>query len=929
MSVSADILTKAGVLAEALPYIREFSGKTVVIKYGGHAMEDPALADLFAQDVVLMRLVGMNPVVVHGGGPQISDLMQRLGKVPEFVDGLRVTDAETVDIVRMALVGKVNREVVGALNQHGSLAVGLSGEDAGLITVKMRDERLGFVGDVTNIDASILERLIREELIPVVATVGVDVAGQAYNVNADTVAGAIAEAMTAEKLVYLTDVAGLYEDFGDETSLISRIDVEGLERLAQRRQAVGRDDPEDPLVRRRAPQRRVARAHPRRPHPARVAARVLHPGGHRHDDRTRMSAFDEIQQLDAEHVMQTYGRLPVAFVRGEGVKLWDSEGNEYLDFLGGLAVTALGHSHPAVADAVADQARTLLHVSNLYYNDVQPRVAARLDALLGGGGRVFFANSGAEANECAIKLSRRYGQANGGPERYHVLSALGSFHGRTLTTLAATGQPQKQETFQPLPSGFRQVGFGDLDALAAAMDERVCAVMLEPIQGEGGVLPSPPGYLEAVRALCDEREALLVIDEVQTGLGRTGKWFGFQHAPGVTPDIVSMAKALGNGVPIGACWARDEVAAAFKPGDHATTYGGQPLAARAALTVLEVMEAVDAPACANRAGARLSAGLAATPGVSVGARRGPDPRRRARAAARSAARRARPAARGAGGERGHADRVALRAVAARHRRRDRRCGRDRAQGAPGGCRMKPRHFLEVDDLTPAEFGEVLENASRWKSSSLAIPQHLEGLGVALLFEKPSARTRVSTEMAVFTMGGHPMYIRPDEVGLGVRESVADVARTMNALCGAIAARVFDHATLEEMASVVEIPVVNLLSDRAHPCQAVADFLTLQELVGDLDGRKLVFVGDGNNVAASLAYAAALSGVELTVASPVGLRARRRDRRPRPQPRWGHRARGRSRTKRCGAPTRSTPTCGRRWARKRRQRSAAPRSRATR
>jgi acetylglutamate kinase len=235
MSAAADatnVHDKAAILAEALPYIREFSGKTVVIKYGGNAMEDPALADLFAQDVVLMRLVGMNPVVVHGGGPQISDLMQRLGKVPEFVDGLRVTDAETVDIVRMALVGKVNREVVAAVNQHGSLAVGLSGEDAGLITVKMRDERLGFVGDVTRIDASILERLIREELIPIVATVGVDESGQAYNVNADTVAGAIAEAVTAEKLVYLTDVAGLYEDFYDEGSLISRIDVDGLERLA-------------------------------------------------------------------------------------------------------------------------------------------------------------------------------------------------------------------------------------------------------------------------------------------------------------------------------------------------------------------------------------------------------------------------------------------------------------------------------------------------------------------------------------------------------------------------------------------------------------------------------------------------------------------------------------------------------------------------
>jgi acetylornithine/N-succinyldiaminopimelate aminotransferase len=327
-------------------------------------------------------------------------------------------------------------------------------------------------------------------------------------------------------------------------------------------------------------------------------------------------SFDQIRALDAEHVMQTYGRLPVAFVRGEGTKLWDSEGKEYLDFLGGLAVTSLGHANPAVADAIAEQARTLLHVSNLYFNEWQPQVAEKLDAHLGGDGRVFFANSGAEANECAIKLARRYGQANGGPDRFHVLSAWGSFHGRTLTTLAATGQPQKQETFQPLPTGFRQVVFGDLDALAAAMDERVCAVMLEPIQGEGGVQPCPPGYLEGVRALCDEREALLIVDEVQTGLGRTGKWFGFQHSPGVQPDIVTMAKALGNGVPIGACWAKAEVASAFKPGDHATTYGGQPLAARAAFAVLQQMEVLDVPARAAAAGERLCAKLATVPGVA-------------------------------------------------------------------------------------------------------------------------------------------------------------------------------------------------------------------------------------------------------------------------------------------------------------------------
>ena len=328
-----------------------------------------------------------------------------------------------------------------------------------------------------------------------------------------------------------------------------------------------------------------------------------------------MSSFTELAALDAEHVMQTYGRLPVAFVRGEGTVLWDSDGKRYLDFLAGLAVTGLGHAHPEVADAIADQARTLLHVSNLYYNDVQPHVAARLDALLGGGGRVFFANSGAEANECAIKLARRYGQAHGGPDRFHVISAYGSFHGRTLTTLAATGQPQKQETFQPLPEGFRQVAYDDFDALATAVDDRVAAVMLEAVQGEGGVVPASTEYLQAVRRLCDEREALLIVDEVQCGLGRTGKWFGFEHA-GIKPDIVTMAKALGNGVPIGACWARADVAAAFAPGDHATTFGGQPLAARAALATLTVMEREQVPARAARAGTRLAESLQKVDGVA-------------------------------------------------------------------------------------------------------------------------------------------------------------------------------------------------------------------------------------------------------------------------------------------------------------------------
>ncbi|HEX2851297.1 MAG TPA: aminotransferase class III-fold pyridoxal phosphate-dependent enzyme, partial [Acidimicrobiales bacterium] len=303
-------------------------------------------------------------------------------------------------------------------------------------------------------------------------------------------------------------------------------------------------------------------------------------------------------------LMSTYAPPAVTFVRGEGTRLWDDEGREYLDFLSGLAVTSLGHAHPKVAAALCEQASTLLHVSNLFGTTVGPEVAATLDGLVGGGGRVFFCNSGAEANEAAIKLARKFG----GRGRHVVVSAYGSFHGRTLATLHATGQPQKHESFQPLPEGFRHVAWDDLHALEAAIDPTVAAVLLEPVQGEGGVNPATKEYFQGVRRLCDERGLLFMVDEVQTGLARTGRWFGFQHFD-VRPDVVTVAKALGNGVPIGACWADAAAAAAFAPGDHATTYGGQPLATSAARAVLTEMQAIDAPALAARAGDRLAAAL--------------------------------------------------------------------------------------------------------------------------------------------------------------------------------------------------------------------------------------------------------------------------------------------------------------------------------
>jgi len=315
------------------------------------------------------------------------------------------------------------------------------------------------------------------------------------------------------------------------------------------------------------------------------------------------------------HLMSTYPPPPVRFVRGEGSRLYDDAGNAYLDMLAGLAVASLGHAHPAVAAALAEQSTRLLHVSNLFGTEHGEPLAEALDRLIGdgspAGGKVFFTNSGAEANECAVKLARKHG----GHGRHVVVSAWGSFHGRTLATLHATGQPAKHEAFQPLPEGFKHAVWRDVDDLERVLDPAVTAVLLEPVQGEGGVNPAGTEYLQAVRRVCDERGLLLIMDEVQCGLGRTGRWFGFQHA-GVVPDVVTMAKALGNGFPIGACWARAEVADAFQPGDHATTFGGQPLAAATARAVVAELERIDAPTLAAKQGERLMTALGAVPGVA-------------------------------------------------------------------------------------------------------------------------------------------------------------------------------------------------------------------------------------------------------------------------------------------------------------------------
>jgi acetylornithine aminotransferase len=303
--------------------------------------------------------------------------------------------------------------------------------------------------------------------------------------------------------------------------------------------------------------------------------------------------------------MPTYRRYPVTFARGKGFYLYDETGRPYLDFVAGVAVTALGHAHPAVTEAVARQAGRLVHTSNLYYTEPMAELAARLTGLLGWpDGRVFFANSGAEANECALKLVRKASR------KAETIAAWGSFHGRTMQTLAATGQPAKWEAFQPLPPGFVHVPYDDAPAIEAAVSDATASVLLEPVQGEGGVVVPEEGYLPAVRSLCDDRGVAFVLDEVQTGLGRTGEWFGFQaYGDRAVPDVISLAKALGNGFPIGACIARGRYATAFDPGDHATTVGGGPVVCAAALAVLETIERDGLVERAGKVGEYLRQGL--------------------------------------------------------------------------------------------------------------------------------------------------------------------------------------------------------------------------------------------------------------------------------------------------------------------------------
>ncbi len=560
-------------------------------------------------------------------------------------------------------------------------------------------------------------------------------------------------------------------------------------------------------------------------------------------------------------LMNTFGPPRLALVRGEGAHVWDEDGKEYVDFFGGIAVNALGHAHPALVEAVTTQLRTLGHVSNFFTSGPQVELAERLLGWFEPDGRVFVSNSGTEANEAALKMTRRTG-------RTRLVAMEGSFHGRTMGALALTSKAAYREPFEPLPGDVTFVPYGDADALAAAVDDSTAAVIVEPMQGEAGVVVPPEGFLPAAREITARHGALLWIDEVQTGVGRTGAWLAHTDS-GVTPDIVTLAKGLGGGIPIGATIGLGAAASLLEPGNHGTTFGGNPVACAAALAVLDTIEKEGLMEAAVARGDQLrqllTSQLAGGPG------------RRTRPAAR------RPAGRGdrcRGGGAGpgpglpaqqhRAGPAAVRPAAHDHRGRHRRPRQRLGGHRDGGSGMK--HFLADDDLSPDEQAVVLDLAALLKQVPFE-NQSLEGpRTVAMIFDKPTLRTQASFAAGIAELGGYPMLVDGTLAGIGKRESIADVARVLGRQAALIVWRTYEQARIEEMAAHAGVPVVNALTDDFHPCQLLADLQTVREHKGELAGLRVAFVGDGAcNMGNSWLLAGATAGMHIVVGAPEDYR----------------------------------------------------------
>jgi acetylornithine/N-succinyldiaminopimelate aminotransferase len=597
MKKITEIKTPAG----ALPYIQKYIGKNVVIKYGGNAMLNEELKSAVMKDVAGLADLGIRAVLVHGGGPEISSMLASMGKETKFINGLRYTDAETAEVAAMVLAGKVNKSLVALIQKNGGKAIGLCGLDGGMLQVeKMRGEvDLGFVGEIKEVDISPITAVLDSGFIPVIATVGADAAGQTYNINADTAAAAIAGALKAEKFISMTDVKGLLRDKDNADSLISKISVGEVPKLMEEGVISGGMIPKiqacvDGI---RSGVREVSIIDGRVGHAilselsSDTGIGTLIYGEERRSNIIKGGLTlnsTEIKERDKQYVLGTYARNDLCIAKGSGAACWSSEGKKYIDFSSGIGVNSLGYCDEGWISAVTQQLRTLQHTSNLFYTGPCGELAELLVKRTGYD-KAFFCNSGAEANEGAIKAARKYSNLKYGEGRHEIITLLNSFHGRTMTTITATGQDHYHKYFDPFAPGFLYAAANDIEDIKTKISGKTCAVMVEFIQGEGGVNDLDRGYIKELYGICKEKDILFIDDEIQTGIGRTGKLFAYEHF-GVVPDIVTMAKGLGAGLPIGAILFGKGCSHALTAGDHGTTFGGNPAVCAGGVEVMKRLD---------------------------------------------------------------------------------------------------------------------------------------------------------------------------------------------------------------------------------------------------------------------------------------------------------------------------------------------------
>ena len=553
-----------------------------LLKLGGNQLNDPSFLENFA---ITMAATQTPVAIIHGGGKAIDTLQQRLGIEPEYVNGLRVTNKETLAAAEMVLCGQINKRIVAALLTSGVDALGLSGVDRGLLRCRKKihaTAELGYVGEIVEIRAHIIRELLLDGITPVIAPISLGNDGKRYNVNADDVASALAVALPAQQLFFLSNVPGVMQDgvvLDRVTPKVATTLIENgivhtgmVPKLHAAVSAIENGVNEVHIVDLAGLQSR--------------SGTTIAPENDRSPTLTPRTETSDVISDESKFIVPTYSRPPHVFSRGSGPFLYTSDGDRYLDFSSGIAVTALGHSDPEWVSAVTQQAAQLTHVSNLYHTAPHVSLAQKL-VENSFATRVFFCNSGSEANEAAIKFARKWARSiTGSNEKTTVVAFDGGFHGRTAAALAATARPEYQKPFEPLMPDVIFSKFNDLGAASASINQDTCAVIIEPIQGEGGIRPAEARFLQGLRKLCNQHQALLIFDEVQCGLGRTGALWAHQ-ASEVTPDIMTLAKPLAGGLPIGATLVTETVASTLVPGDHGSTFAAGPLVCRAAQVVFD------------------------------------------------------------------------------------------------------------------------------------------------------------------------------------------------------------------------------------------------------------------------------------------------------------------------------------------------------